>query len=420
MFFKKKTKKEDIKKLLSSSTAYDIEYIPKKIPTSKKKITVFELVFISFIMLIFGIVSGCLITIYTGAVYGTKLDGNIAEFLNTYEYVKDNYYEEVDEEKLMKAAISGMINSLGDDFSYYMDEDSTNSFNMEVDGQYTGLGITIQYSEDGTKIIDMFEDSPASKAGLQVGDVILKVNDQDVSKSNSSEISSIILGDEDKKVSLTVRRGEEELTFDLSLEVINIPSVSSSVKESNGKKIGYINVNNFAANTYDQFNKNLKKIEKEEINSLIIDIRSNTGGHLSQVTEMLDLFFDKKTVIYQIETKGKAKKYYAKTKDHRDYPVVILVNGETASASEVLTACFMENYKDVTVVGTKTYGKGTVQQAFNLSNGASYKFTTQKWLTPKGNWIHEVGITPDVEIEYDAESEEDNQLNEAIRILSEK
>ena len=420
MIFKKKKekKKSFLDKIKKLFIVEEEESTPNKVVPSKKVFTKFEMFFFCFITLIGGLVLGCFLTMYTGFVYGGRIDGYASEFLSTYNYVKDNYYDEVDEKKLIDSAISGMLNSLGDEHSYYMDEESTSSFNTSVDGKYVGVGITIRYEEDKTTIIDMFKNSPAEKAGLKVDDVIIKVNGKDVTKENSSKIAELISGEIGKKVTITVLRGEEKLEFKTTLAEIEIESVETELKEVDGKKIGYIRIDNFASNTYKQFNSKLTKLEKNNIDSLIIDVRGNTGGHLSQVTEILDMFFDKKTVLYQIETKGKKVKYRAKTSDKREYPVAILVNHASASASEVLTACFMDNYKDVTVVGTTTYGKGTVQKAYNLSSGASYKFTTQKWLTPKGKWINKKGITPTIVVELpEEETLEDVQLNEAINQL---
>ena len=182
----------------------------------------------------------------------------------------------------------------------------------------------------------------------------------------------------------------------------------------------YIQITNFASNTYKQFNKKLKELEKDNIDSLIIDVRGNTGGHLSVVTEILDLFFDKDTVLYQIQDKKSTAKYSAKRSDKREYPIVVLTNHGSASASEILASCFKESYKDATIVGTTTYGKGTVQKTGSLSDGSSYKFTTQKWLTSKGKWINEKGVTPDVEVELGDNLDEDLQINEAIKILENK
>ena len=426
MFFKKKRKKEKKLSILNtivniffiSQEEYDKKYPKKKLETSKKSITKFEFLFVGILLLLFGIVIGCLVTLCTDSVLGSKVDSNVIEFLKVYNDIKDNYYEDVNGKDLIDAGISGMFNSLDDENSYYMDEGTTQSFNTTIDGKYVGIGISIQYKDSVTKVVSIFDNSPASKAGIKVDDVIVKVNGKDVTSSASEEIISLIGKELGTKVNITMRRGEEEIDFSLTLSEIEIPSVYSEIIEKNDKKVARLYLDNFASNTYSQFKKELNKLQEKGFDSLIIDVRSNTGGHLSQVYKILDLFFKKDTVLFKIQSKKKITDYKAKTDAYTSYPVVILVNGGSASASEVLASCFKENYSNVTVVGTTTYGKGTVQESTNLSSGTSYKFTTEKWLTSKGEWLHEVGLEPDVIVEYDSESEEDNQLNEAVNILT--
>ena len=425
MFSKKKKKeKKEKKSLIKKITDYifidEEEYEKKKPVDSKKRFTTFEMFIIGFLLLMFGVVSGCLITMYTSSVIGTKLDKNSMEFLKTYNSIKENYYDDINEETLIDSAISGMIGSLGDEHSTYMDPSSTTDFNNSVEGKYVGVGITIKYEDNITSIIDIFKDSPADKDGLKVGDVIVEVNGVDVTNKDSYDISSIISGDVGKVINLVVLRGEEKVNITTKLAEIELDSVYTEIKEENNKKIGYIIISNFASNTYKQFNSKLKDLEKEKIDSLIIDVRGNTGGHLSVVTDILDLFFDKGTVLYQIQDKKSTVKYKARRDDKRDYPVVVLTNHGSASASEILAACFKERYSNATIVGTTTYGKGTVQQTGSLSDGSSYKITTQKWLTSKGKWINEKGVKPDVEVELGDNQDVDDQLNEAIKILSEK
>ncbi len=391
----------------------------KEVKESPKRFTTFELVFISFLVLVFGIGTGCFITIGTRAVLGYRVDDEVSSFVQVYNYVKDNYYEDVNDKDLMKAAISGMLKSLGDEYSFFMDEESTNNFNMDVTGTYNGLGITIQTNDGVTRIVSVFDGSPASKAKIQKDDVVLKVNGKDVSNIDSSEIANLISNKLGDKVELVIKRGEEELTVKMVVSKIDIPSVVSEIKEQNGKKIGYILIENFAANTGEQFKKELTKIEKENIDGLILDVRNNTGGALSQVHEILEHFFSKKTVLYQIETKGKKEKYYSRTSEKKTYPVVVLTNGLSASASEVLASCFQENYKNAKIIGSTTYGKGTVQKAIDYKDGTSFKFTAQKWLTPKGKWIHEKGVTPDIEVKNEDEKV-DTQLNTALDELTKK
>ena len=426
MLFKKKKKKEKKLSILDtiiniffiSQEEYDKKYPKKKVEVSKKCVTKFEFFFIGCLLLLFGIVIGCLVTLCTDSVLGSRVDSNVIEFLKVYDDIKDNYYEDVNGKELIDAGISGMFKSLDDENSYYMDEDTTKSFNTTIDGKYVGVGISIQYEDSITKVVSIFDNSPASKAGIKVDDIIVKVNGKDVTSSTSEEIISMIGKKLGTKVVITMRRGEEEIDFPLTLSEIDIPSVFSEIIEKDNKKVARLYLDNFASNTYSQFKKELDDLEKKGFDSLIIDVRSNTGGHLSQVYKILDLFFEKDTVLFKIQSKKKISDYKARTDTYTSYPVVVLVNGGSASASEVLASCFKENYPNATIVGTTTYGKGTVQESTNLSRGTSYKFTTEKWLTSKGKWLHKKGLKPDVVVEFDTEGDEDNQLNEAVNILT--
>lgn len=347
------------------------------------------------------------------------------EFLNTYEDIKENYYEEIDEGEMLSAGIKGMIDYLGDKYSVYMDEEETEEFNEQVEGKYVGIGTEIMQLEDGSVVVsNPFEGSPAAKAGLQAGDVIIRVNDTDVTGKTSSEVSNLIKKSADSTVNITVRRDDEEKTFTIERETIEIESVDSSVFDVNDKKVGYIYVSIFAANTYQQFEQALEDLEEDGIDSLVIDVRSNSGGYLDCVTEIASLFLGKGKVIYQLDTKGIVEKVYDETKTKRDYPIAVLINSSSASASEILAASLKESY-GAEVVGVNSYGKGTVQRAYQLENGATVKYTIQKWLTPDGNWINEVGVEPTLRVEMNVDyyqnpsDETDNQLQEALKKVAE-
>ena len=235
----------------------------------------------------------------------------------------------------------------------------------------------------------------------------------------------MIRGEEGTKVKITVKRGEEEKEITVKRGKIELQSVTRSFFIYEDQNIGYIKIDNFAANTYDQFLKALKKLEKKNIDSLVIDVRDNPGGHLLQTKQILSLFFSKKTVLYQVETKDATTKVYSDSSDNRTYPIAVLINGGSASASEILASCFQENYKNATIIGTTSYGKGTVQKSQSLSNGTSIKYTTEKWLTSKGKWLDEVGVTPDVVVEQadsyyeEANYDNDAQLQEAFKHMKE-
>ncbi|MDD5888824.1 MAG: S41 family peptidase [bacterium] len=382
-----------------------------------------EVIVVVVIAILFGIIVGCILAYGKGFVR-TNDSLYVQELVDTYEGIVDNYYDGVDEETLVNAAINGMVGSLDDSYSYYMDENETFDFNQRVDGSYVGIGATISYSESGNSIIEIFDDSPAEKSGLQVGDIILSVGDTNVVGYQLSELSALLIGDIDTKVKIKVLRNDEEKTVTLTRGTVIIPSVNSQVIDYAEKKIGYIDIDTFAANTYSQFDKQLRKLEEDNIDSLIIDVRDNLGGHLSQVNKILSLFFDKKTVLYQIGTKDTTEKVYSSGKEKRDYDIVVLINYNSASASEILASCFQENYDRATIVGLQSYGKGTIQNAIQLSTGSSLKYTTQRWLTSSGVWLDGIGVTPDEEVGqeddlYTVLGDNDTQFRRALAILGE-
>ena len=275
------------------------------------------------------------------------------------------------------------------------------------------------YPSDNLPVIGkVFDNSPASKAGLMTDDIIMKVNDIDVTKKSLSAIASIVKGEKGTSVNLTIKREKEERVITITRDVVDNISVISEVIEKKDKKIGYLYISNFAANTTKQFKKELESLEKQEINSLIIDVRGNTGGYLTTVEDIVSMFIKKGEPIYQLKTKDEIEIVYDKTDESRDYPVVVLADGGSASASELLVGAFGETYNSE-IVGTKTFGKGKVQKVSTLSSGALFKYTFQEWLTPKGNYIDQKGIAPTIEIAYEYNEEgKDNQKDRAIEELS--
>lgn len=381
------------------------------------------------IVMIFSIGIGILmcfggISIITGKNY-LAVTKDLKKVVDTYYAIVDNYYGELDRDKLIDGAVEGMISSVGDTFTSYSDIDSTSSFDETINGSYEGIGCTVATLEDGTiSVIDMFEDSPSYKAGLKVGDIILKVDGESYEGKNSNDISNYIKNSGKSKIVLTVKRDNEEKDISINLSKVEIPHVSGKVIEQDSKKIGYIKISLFASNSYKQFKNKLDELEKSNIDDLIIDVRDNSGGYLSSVTDICNLFLDKGKVIYQLEdSKGKVKKKDT-TKEKRKYDIVVLINGGSASASEILASAIKESYGG-DIVGTNSYGKGTVQQTKKLLDGSMIKYTTQKWLTPDGNSINEVGVTPTKVVELNEEyfnnhtTENDNQLQEAIKLILE-
>ena len=351
---------------------------------------------------------------------------SVGEIETVYNSIITEYYKDLDKEKLKESAINGMLSYLQDKYSDYYDLQTTEEFNETTDGIYYGLGLKItKNSNDDTIISEVFENTPASKAELLVGDKIVKVDEKDVSDYSLTDIVSLIKGKENQKVILTVKRDSEVLIKTLITSKIDIPSVSSKVIEVENKKIGYIYISIFALNTDEQFIESLKKLEKNGIDSLIIDVRNNIGGHLSSVTNILNLFFDKDEVIYQINKKNIITKIYGANNVNKNYKVVFLINNASASGSEILASAFKET-KGSELIGITTYGKGTVQQVIDLEDGTMLKITTETWLTSTGKEINEVGVTPTIEIKLDDNyslnptEENDNQLQKAIEILKNK
>ena len=355
-------------------------------------------------------------------------DQNLKEFIKNYNYIIDNYYEEVDKEDLINNAIAGMMESLDDPHSVYFDENETDSFTISLNGSYEGVGIQILKDEESGNMLitGIFKDSPAAKSGLQPGDVVISIDGSMAKDLTASEFSSIIRNGTKTSYKLKVLRDEEEIEITLKKSLVTLASVTSEVLEEVDKKIGYIYIGIFANNTYTQFKQELDKLEKENIEYLIIDVRGNTGGHLTTVDGILDIFLNKNQIMYQFEQSGKVTSTYGSGTDNKKYDIILLGDEASASASEVLIAGLRENLGS-TFIGKKTYGKGTVQELMTLSDGTQYKITVKKWLTPKGNWINDTeGLTPDIEVELDKkyyetyETEDDTQLQKAIEYIKEK
>ena len=365
------------------------------------------------------------ITILTGGRNYFMLSRDLGKFFDVYETLMDSYYDSIDKEKLVDDAIDGMVSSVGDVYTSYVDTDSSSEFNEQVSGIYEGIGCTIQMQEDGLKVIEVFDDSPAEKAGLKADDKILKVDDMEVTDEVTADVlSNYIKNEADEKILMIVSRGGEEKTLTLKRGKVETPVVSSITYDRNNKKIGYIAISLFSSVSDKQFEKELKKLEKENISGLVIDVRDNNGGYLTAVTDIVNLLLPKGNVIYQIEKDGKREVTKDKTDTSRKYPIAVLANENSASASEILAAAIKESYNKGYVVGAKTYGKGTVQQVKTLSDGSMIKYTVENWLTPKGTWINENGVKPtdeillDVKYWEDPKVENDNQLQKALDLVS--
>lgn len=374
----------------------------------------------------------CLIGIVMGASVGYQLKKvdkrtlsyDLEEFVENYEYILNNNIADISSTDLVKGAIEGMLSTFEDDYSYVISDSDQENFDIRLNGEYEGVGVEVVTTTDGkTYIYTIFEGSPADKAGLEPGDQILKIDEESLENRDSTFVANYVKTSGKSTFTITVLRNEEEIIKEVTREKVTINSVISKTIEKEGKKIGYLYLNIFSSSSYRQFKEKLENLEKDGIDSLIIDVRYNTGGHLTTASNIVSLFLDSSNIIYQTDKDGHVEKFYSSGKETKKYPVVILQNSASASASELLSIALKEQY-GAKVVGTTSFGKGTIQELITLSDGTEYKFTTKKWLTPKGNWIHKKGVEPDYEVDLEENyfenptDENDTQLQKAIDVLT--
>ena len=355
--------------------------------------------------------------------YSSKDRKEFNSLYETYDTIMKDYYKSVDSNTLIEGAINGMLGSLNDEHTMYFDKKSKEAFDSELSGNYYGIGAQIQLTGEGTiKITKVFNDSPAEKAGLKAEDVFVSVDGVSVKGKNATEVANMLKSNTVKTSKIVIKREGNEINFDVTKENITLFSVSSEMLKNNNKNIGYLSVSIFGQKTYSQFKDALLKLESQNMDSLIIDLRGNTGGYLYTVTNMLEEFVGKDNIMYQIQSSNGVKKYKSSKETSRKYKIVILVDENSASASEIMAASMKENYGAI-LVGKTTYGKGTVQTTKNLSNGSMIKYTIEKWLTPNGKNIDKEGITPDYDVNIgdsylnSPTKENDMQLKKALDLL---
>ena len=340
----------------------------------------------------------------------------------------DLYYNDSYKEKDIRNAIyKGTLSGLGDPYSVYYTVDEYKDLQTSTNGNYYGIGAALSQNVKTMEVtvVKVYEGTPAEEAGLKNGDEILSVDKYEATSMELSNLVKKIRGKEGTKVHLKVYRSQtgENLELDVERKNVDIPSVDSKML-SDG--IGYIQISEFQSNTAKQFKKALVALEKEDMKGLIVDVRSNPGGLVTSVVDILDQILPEGTVVYTEDKYGK-KETYTSDASCIHYPMAVLVNGDSASASEIFAGA-IKDYDYGTLIGTKTFGKGIVQTVFPLENGDAIKITTAKYYTPKGHYIHGKGIQPDIKLEYKYSGPEDesydmkydNQLQKAISVVKEK
>lgn len=344
--------------------------------------------------------------------------------LSRLKTVVDKYYlNEYDEQKMNEAAAKGYIEGIGDEYSEYITAEEYEKFSEDIYGSFMGIGIYFgKTAENEMLIISPIEGSVAEKAGIKAGDIITKVDDYEVTQdSTTTEVSDKIRGEEGKKVTLEIIREDEKMTFEMTRENVKLHYVKTEVLENN---VGYISLVSFDDKTSEEFKTKLEELLNQNIKSLIIDLRNNGGGIVQEATTIADYFLDKgQRIIITKDKEGKEEITLSKQDKITDIPVVVLVNGYTASSAEILTSALRDNNR-AKVVGVKTYGKGVIQNVYRLSDGSAIKLTTHEYYTALGNKLNKIGIYPTEEVElpdgvnvYNIPRDKDTQLQKAMELL---
>ena len=385
----------------------------------KNTFTLKELLIITSI---FGVVV-CIFTTFIvfNVTKNNVFDKNLNDIVKSYKEITSTYYEKVDNKNLADSAIDGMLEYLNENYSKYLDSEETESLTDSLSDSYKGIGIVVFDNGSNYVIYNVVKDSESYKAGLKKNDILRSVNGTTITREIAlDDISKMI--NESNKVNIVVERDSKELSFDVEVKNVALPVVNYKIINKSDSNIGYIYLSSFSKNAYNQFKDGLETLEHTGIDSLIIDLRDNTGGYLNTAESIADLFISKNKVLYSLEYKDSEKTVKAKSDESRNYEIVVLVNEYTASASEVLALDLKESY-GATLIGQKTFGKGKVQVTSTLSDDTMIKYTTAKWYSPNHNNIDEIGITPGISVKESKDfiinkTGKDLQLEKALEFIT--
>lgn len=341
--------------------------------------------------------------------------------LTMIDQVIDNYYlyeDEIDEDHLEEMIYKGYLAGLEERYSGYYSAEEFTEVMESSSGTYCGIGAYVsQNMNTGViSIVNPFEGAPAANAGVQKDDILFAVEGEEVTGEDLNTVVARLKGEEGTTVNVTMYRSSENeyIDFEITRAFVDVPTVEYEMLEN---QIGYIQLVEFDEVTIEQFNLAVEDLTAQGAQSFIFDLRDNGGGLVKSVCDILDTILPKGLLVYTEDKNGKREEEWADDPDCINVPMVVLVNGNSASASEIFTGA-MKDYDKAEIIGTKTYGKGIVQQFISFSDGSAVKLTSYEYFTPNGTAIHGVGIEPDIVVEYDTEAEEDNQLQAAIAFLS--
>lgn len=347
--------------------------------------------------------------------------GKIEQKLNLLENIVDRYYlyeDEVDEDQMTEGLYAGYLAALQDPYTMYFTEEETKELFQSVSGEFYGIGAML--SQDATSgtitITQVYEDSPAEKAGMREGDILVQIDDHRITEKSLDEIVTWIKGEQGTEVVLHVLRDGKDVELKAVRDIVKTVTVQYEMKDDG---IGYLYIQEFDDVTVDQFKEGLEALESQGMKGLVIDIRNNPGGNLDTVVEMLQMLLPEGDVVSIRNRDGEQEKYTCDGEHAFDKPLAVLVNQYSASASEIFSGA-IQDYGIGEIVGMTTYGKGVVQDILNLGDGTSMKLTTAEYFLPSGRSINKQGITPDVEVEFaydEANPEYDNQLEKAMDVV---
>lgn len=342
---------------------------------------------------------------------------NMARFFGVMRLIEMRYVTPVDDETLIDGAISGMVQSLDDPHSIYMKASMFKELREQTEGEFGGIGVTMGFKDSKVTIISVLEGTPGEAAGLMAGDEIVAVDGTPVTEWQPEEVALHIRGEIDTNVVLTIRRaGEDDHDYTLTRTTIKIHSVKG--KMIDGTQIGYLRIASFAEHTGEEFKQELSALEAQDMKGLILDLRQNPGGLITSCVKVANEVVPKGTIVSVVERDG-SKEEYTSSLEAPKYPIVVLIDGNSASASEILSGA-LQDTGAATLVGTTSYGKGSVQMVLPLLHDDGVKLTIAKYYTPNGRSIDGTGITPDVEVGFSPGDTQDVQLEKAEEVMEEK
>lgn len=368
-------------------------------------------------ILVIGIVTLTLISVFWGMHKLTHNAGGTLQFLYTLGKIRSSYVGEYTDKKLFEGAMHGLVESLDDPYSEYMDEKGFARLNEMTDGTFGGIGVVLGQRNKEFVVVSPMEGSPGAKAGIEAGDKILKVNDVDTKGRTLEDVVSTIRGKKGTSVKLLLEhKNGQQFTADIVRDDIKVQSVAGRMLPDS--KIGYIRIAMFNENTGEEFKKAYEKLEQEGMQATLLDLRHNPGGLLTECVKVSNYIVPKGPVVSITDKKGNTKVYESKLEKVK-YPLAVLIDHGSASASEIVSAA-VQDTKAGKLFGVKTYGKGCVQSVFHVTTKTGLKLTTAMYYTPSGRSIHKVGVTPDVEIELPEKATVDVQLKRAEEYLREE